>query len=257
MKIQIKKPITPSQRNLVKIKSNISKKPALLKNQFRNLKNYAGRNNSGKITVFHQGGGCKKRYRKIDFYRTDDSTAIITSVEYDPYRTAYIASSYNYLRKSYSYIIAPAGIKVGDIIKSGPNSEIKLGHSLPLSKIPVGSLLYNVALKPNKQSKISRSAGTFSFLIEKLADESRIKINSNTYKRIPVDCYASLGTVSNELHFVQTLGKAGRSRWLNTRPTVRGVAMNPVDHPHGGGEGKKSGKNLTPWGKHNFTKSKR
>lgn len=251
MKLKIIKPTTPSQRNLIKITNKTLEKIPLLKAKMRGLKNSTGRNNSGKITSFHKGGGHKQRYRYIDFARTYNSTGIVTGIEYDPNRTAHIASIFDFVSKSYSYIIAPEKLAIGDIIKSGSNAEPKLGHSLSIAKIPVGSLIYNVSLKLNKPAQISRSAGTFSYLIEKTSKYGRLKISSGEQRTVSIDCYASIGTVSNELHFLITLGKAGRSRWLNKRPTVRGVAMNPIDHPHGGGEGRKSGKNLTPWGKSN------
>ena len=252
MKFQIVKPTTPSQRNLIKIKNlNLKKKP-LLKKSVKGLKNSTGRNNFGKITVYHKGGGHKQRYRNIDFKRTNNIVSVVSSIEYDPNRTAHIASIYDFFSKQYSYIIAPEKLSIGDIVKSGSNGESKLGHSLPISKIPVGSFIYNVSTKHNKRGKISRSAGTFSYLIEKTARYAKIKVSSGEQKIIPLNCHASIGTVSNELHFLTNIGKAGRSRWLNKRPKVRGVAMNPVDHPHGGGEGKKSGKNLTPWGKPNM-----
>lgn len=251
MKLQIVKPITPSQRNLIKINYKTLKKQPLLKKMLKGLKNSSGRNNTGKITVFNKGGGHKQKYRKIDFYRRSDSIAIVCSIEYDPNRTSHIASIYNYITNQYSYIIAPENLKIGNIVKSGSNAEPKLGHSLPIAKIPVGSLIYNISPKLNKPAQISRAAGTFSYLIEKTAKYGRLKLSSSEQRLLSINCCATIGTVSNELHFLTTLGKAGRSRWLNKRPKVRGVAMNPIDHPHGGGEGRKSGKNLTPWGKSN------
>lgn len=252
MKFQTIRPTTASQRNLIKIKNTNLRKTPLLKFFLKGLTNSTGRNHSGKITVYHKGGGHKQKYRLVDFKRVSDDTSIVCSIEYDPNRTSFIASLYNYTTKKYSYIISPENLITGDIIKSGSNAEARLGHSLPISKIPVGSLLYNISQKSNKYGQISRSAGTFSQLIEKTSKEGKIKISSGEYKVLSINCYASIGTVSNEFHFLTTLGKAGRSRWLNRRPTVRGVAMNPVDHPHGGGEGRKSGKNLTPWGVFNF-----
>lgn len=245
------KPTTSSRRHLIKINhKNLGKAP-LLKKQIKGFNNSSGRNNTGRITVYNKGGGHKQRYRKINFFRSSNTIGIVTSIEYDPNRTAHIASVYEYSKNEYEYIIAPENLKVGDIVKSGANAEIKLGHSLPISKIPVGSLIYNVSPKTTGSAQISRSAGTFSHLIEKTSKHGKLKIPSNEQRLLSVDCVASIGTVSNELHFLTTIGKAGRSRWLNKRPKVRGVAMNPVDHPHGGGEGRKSGKNLTPWGKHN------
>ena len=251
MKLKIVNPTTPSQRNLIKITNKTLEKTPLIKTKIKGLKNSTGRNHSGKITSRHKGGGHKQKYRHIDFNRTSNSIGIVTGLEYDPNRTGYIASIFDFVTKSYSYIVAPEELTLGDIVKSGSNAEPKLGHSLPIAKIPVGSLLYNVSSRINKPAQISRSAGTFSYLIEKTPKYCRLKISSGKQIIISINCYASMGVVSNELHFLTTLGKAGRSRWLNKRPTVRGVAMNPVDHPHGGGEGRKSGKNLTPWGKSN------
>ena len=171
------------------------------------------------------------------------------SIEYDPNRKANIAAIFDTYSQKFSYIIAPKNLKIGDIVKSGPNAETKIGHSLPLSKIPVGSFIHNLAPKSKKYGQISRSAGTFSRLTEKTLNSATIELSSGEQRFISVKCYATIGTVSNEFVFLAKMGKAGRSRWLNKRPKVRGVAMNPVDHPHGGGEGKKSGIGRTPWGK--------
>ncbi len=250
MALQIVNPVTPSQRNLVKLKKKNLRKTPLLKSNCLGLKNSSGRNNSGTITSYGKGGGHKQKYRKINFYRKTNSLGIITSIEYDPNRTANIASVYNYLSNEYYYILAPKSISVGDIIKSGSNAEPKIGHSLPISKIPVGSLIHNICPKKNKKAQISRAAGTFSYLIEKTAKTARILISSGEQRFLSTECYATIGIVSNEFKFLTKLGKAGRSRWLNKRSKVRGVAMNPIDHPHGGGEGKTSGGySLTPWGK--------
>jgi large subunit ribosomal protein L2 len=244
-----KKPITPSQRHLILINNNHLNKKPLLKTKIKGFKNSSGRNNTGRITVRHKGGGVKKKYRLINFERNNETTGIITSIEYDPNRNAHIASVYESLTNDFSYIIAPKHLKIGDIVKSGPNIEAKLGYSLPIAKIPVGSFIHNVSPKENKPSQISRSAGAFSQLKEKTLTSAKIELSSGEQRIISPKCYATIGIVSNELTFLSQLGKAGRSRWLNIRPTVRGVAMNPVDHPHGGGEGKKSGKGKTPWGK--------
>jgi large subunit ribosomal protein L2 len=246
------KPRTTSQRNLIKINYNnvISKKP-LLKYKIIGTKTSSGRNNTGKITISHKGGGHKKRYRKVEFMREKSKIEIITSIEYDPNRNSFIASSYDFISKSYQYILSPKNLKVGDIIKSGFIAEIKVGHSLPISKIPVGSLIHNISKTRMKKAQISRSAGSFSRLIEKTSKYGRILLNSGKQKLIPIKCFATLGIVSNDFVILATRAKAGRSRWLNQRPTVRGVAMNPIDHPHGGGEGKTSGgrSSVTPWGK--------
>jgi len=252
MKFKIKQPTTSSQRHLIQLNTGsfLNKKP-IIKKKIRKLLISSGRNNSGKITIRHKGGGHKRKFREIDFFRTTTSTGITTSIEYDPNRNSYIASIYDPVQTKFFYILAPKNLKIGDIIKSGPNAEIKMGHSLPISNIPIGSYVYNISLKPSKQAQISRSAGTFSKIKEKTLEYAVIELNSGENKIISTKCYATIGIVSNELTFLTQLGKAGRARWLNTRPTVRGVAMNPVDHPHGGGEGKKSGKNKTPWGKFN------
>lgn len=249
MAIKNQKPHTPSQRNLIQISlKNLRKKP-LIKKKLKGINNSNGRNNFGKITVRHKGGGHKKKYRIIDFYRRNNDIGIICSIEYDPNRNANIASVYSFTQSTFFYIIAPKNIKTGDIVKSGSTAEAKIGNCLPLSEIPVGSLIHNVSVTSLKLSQISRAAGTFSKLKEKLLNSVKIELSSGKHKIISSKCYATIGIVSNEYSFLTQLGKAGRSRWLNIRPTVRGVAMNPVDHPHGGGEGKKSGKGKTPWGK--------
>lgn len=249
MILKTKKPITPSQRHLVQLsRENLSKKP-LLKKHIKGLKNSNGRNNSGIITVHHKGGGHKQKYRTLDFFRINPSTGIICSIEYDPNRNTNIAAMFDTFTQKFSYIIAPKNIKIGDIVKSGPNAETKIGHSLPISKIPVGSYIHNISPKSKKYAQISRSAGTFSKLMEKTLDYAKIELSSGEQRLVSVKCYATIGIVSNEFAFLTRMGKAGHGRWLNKRPTVRGVAMNPVDHPHGGGEGKKSGAGRTPWGK--------
>lgn len=245
------KPVTPSQRNLIRIKNEDTNKVSLLKSKIIGLKNKAGKNNSGKITVYHKGNGVKKKYKKIDFLRKKDSKGIVLSIEYDPNRNTKIAAIFDYINKNFYYIIAPKNLKVGNIIKSGKYAEIKTGHSMSLEKIPVGTFIHNVSNKNNKKATLSRSAGTFIQLLEKTKTYARIKLPSKKQILITLDCIATIGTVSNELNILTNIGKAGRNRWLNKRPTVRGVAMNPVDHPHGGGEGKTSGgrTSVTPWGK--------
>ena len=222
------------------LKKNLSNNP-FIKNMICGQKNNAGKNNSGKITIQHKGGGHKKKYRKINFMRDQNSIGIVIGREYDPYRTAFIASIYDFLNFNYFYIIAPKNLRIGDIVKSGLNAEIKIGHTLTLTKIPIGSFIHNISLKINKKARFSRSAGTSSQLIEKNSKYCRIILSSGKQKNIPSMCCATIGTVSNEFSFFSRINKAGRNRWLNKRPTVRGVAMNPIDHPHGGGEGKTSG----------------
>lgn len=249
MKFKNQKPFTPAQRHLIQLNTeHLSKKP-LIKKKIKGLITSSGRNNSGKITVRHKGGGHKRKYRQIEFNRKFESTGVTCGIEYDPNRNANIASIYNFNSNKFFYILAPKNLKTGDIIKSGSNIKAKLGNSLPLSEIPIGSLIHNISKTPSKQSQISRSAGTFSRLKEKTLNYAKIELSSGEHIIISTKCYATIGIVSNELSALTRKGKAGRSRWLNKRPTVRGVAMNPVDHPHGGGEGKKSGKGKTPWGK--------
>lgn len=251
MKLKFLKPTTSSQRQVIRLnKKNLTKQP-LLKTKLKGFKNQAGKNNSGKITVFHKGNGHKKKFRKINFNRTSESTGIICSIEYDPNRSANIASVYNFSEKKFFYMIAPINLTVGNIVKSGIKAESNNGNSLPLSEISEGNLVHNVSTKQFKPAQISRAAGTFSIIEEKTLKKVRLKLTSGERKLIPLNSYATIGIVSNEFSFLTQRGKAGKSRWLNKRPTVRGVAMNPVDHPHGGGEGKKSGKNVSPWGKTN------
>ena len=249
MKLINKKPVTPSQRNLIQLSTKHLRKKPLLKQKIKNLIRDNGRNNSGKITVRNKGGGHKKKYRTINFYRTNLSIGITCSIEYDPNRSSNIASIYDLTKGSFFYILAPKNLKVGDIVKSGQGAEPKVGHALPLADIPVGSFIHNISLKHLRPAQISRSAGAFSRLKEKTLRHAKIETSSGDLKLLSPKCYATIGIVSNELASLTNLGKAGQSRWLNKRPTVRGVAMNPVDHPHGGGEGKKSGKGKTPWGK--------
>lgn len=244
-------PVTPSLRNLIQLKKTHLIKQPLLKKKIKGINQSTGKNFSGKITVFSKGGGHKKKYRNINFKRIYNTTNIVTSIEYDPFRSANIASVFDIFRKEFCYILAPKGLKVGDIIKSGLTAEIKNGHSLPISKIPIGSLIHNINPKIHSNSQLSRAAGTFSQLIEKTTNFCKIKLSSGEHRILSINCFATIGIVSNEMLILTTLGKAGRSRWLNKRPKVRGVAKNPIDHPHGGGEGKSSGgrSSVTPWGK--------
>lgn len=228
-----------------------NKKNLLIKSKIKGLINSSGRNNKGRITSYHKGGGHKKRYREINFNRINASKGIVCSIEYDPNRNSNIASIYDNYNNFFYYIIAPKNLNLGDIVESGNNVEPKLGNSLPIEKIPVGSYIHNISPKISKESQISRSAGSFSKLKEKTLKQAIIELSSGEQRYISTKCFATIGIVSNENTFLKKSYKAGQSRWLNKRPTVRGVAMNPVDHPHGGGEGKKSGLNKTPWGKNN------
>jgi large subunit ribosomal protein L2 len=251
--LQKAKPTTTSRRHLIKLNNkglNLSKKP-LLKNLIIGKKNSNGRNHSGKITIFHKGGGVKKKYRKISFDRKNSSTAIVCTIEHDPNRNTYISSIFDFINKIFFYILTPQNLKVGDIVRSGLKIEPNLGNSLPISNIPIGTPIHNVSPTLFSSGQISRSAGTFSIIKEKTEQYSVIELSSGEQRYLPSKCFASIGEISKELYFLTRFGKAGQSRWCNKRPTVRGVAMNPVDHPHGGGEGKKSGRSLTPWGKPN------
>jgi len=230
-----------TQKKLTNLSKKKLNKIPLIKNIIIGKKNVSGRNNSGKITVYHKGGGHKKKFRKIDFFRNTDSIGIVTSLEYDPYRTAFIASVYDFLNRRYFFMLAPKNLNIGDIVKSGFSAEIKIGHALTLLKIPIGSFIHNISLRENRKAQFTRSAGTTAQLIEKTPKYCRVILSSGVQKLIPPACYATIGIVSNEFSFLKKINKAGRNRWLNRRPTVRGVAMNPVDHPHGGGEGKSSG----------------
>jgi len=253
MFLQKLKPTTASQRQLIKLNSKslkLSKKP-LLKSKIVGKKKSSGRNNSGKITVFHKGNGVKTNYRRISFDRSYNSIGIVCTIEHDPNRNCYISSVFDFVSKKFYYILTPQNLIIGNIVKSGLKIEPNLGCSLPLIDTPIGTAIHNISPKSNSYGKISRSAGTFSIVKEKTKHHCLIELSSGKQKYVSSKCFCTIGKVSKELYFLTQLGKAGRSRWLNKRPTVRGVAMNPVDHPHGGGEGRKSGHSLTPWGKPN------
>ncbi len=215
------------------------------------LNKQAGRNNQGRITVRHRGGGHKRRYRLIDFKRDKDGIpAKVATVEYDPNRSAHIALLH-YVDGEKRYIVAPNGLKVGATVMSGPAADIVVGNALPLRNIPVGTVLHNIELKPGKGAQMVRSAGVSAQLMAKEGDFALIRLPSGEVRRVHVICKATIGQVGNIEHENVTVGKAGRSRWMGKRPTVRGVVMNPVDHPHGGGEGRAPiGRKspLTPWG---------
>ena len=249
-KLKNHKPITSSTRNFICL-NTLTVNKSLLKKKITGLKNSTGTGYQGKIISRHRGGGHKKKYRTLNFYRTTNNISIVLSIEYDPFRSGNIASIYNFSDKTYCYILAPENLIPGNIIKSGNFAESKNGHSLPLSKIPLGSFIHNVSVKKFKKSQISRSAGTYSIVLEKNFKHARILQSSGEQKYIPLNSFATIGIVSNKDKKLTNKSKAGRSRWLNNRPKVRGVAMNPVDHPHGGGEGKTSGGRtaVSPWGK--------
>jgi large subunit ribosomal protein L2 len=209
-----------------------------------------GRNNRGRITTRHQGGGHKRRYRVIDFKRQkDDVPAKVAAIEYDPNRSARIALLH-YADGAKSYILAPARLRVGATVESGPRADIRPGNALPLANIPTGTLVHNVELKPGKGGQLARSAGSGVQLVAKDEGYGVLRLPSGEMRRVPLACRATIGQVGNVDHENVTGGKAGRSRWQGKRPAVRGSAMNPVDHPHGGGEGKSKGGRhpVTPWG---------
>lgn len=252
MELKRFKPVTPSQRNLIRLNKSLLSKGPLLKKEVCQIKKVSGRNSKGQVIVRHKGGGHKKSYRKIDFLRKRSNIGIVTSIEYDPYRNSNIVAIFDFVKKEYYYRLQPKHLEVGAIIQSGANAKPLNGHTLTLSKIPVGSLLHNIELNKNKGAILTRAAGTCSALIEKSSTLCKIRLSSGEIKIVSTQCLATIGVVSNNSISLTRLGKAGRSRWLNIRPTVRGVAMNPVDHPHGGGEGKTSGgrkSSVTPWGK--------
>lgn len=210
-----------------------------------------GRNNTGHMTVRHRGGGHKRRYRVIDFKRDKIGVqAHVAAIEYDPNRSAYIALLH-YVDGEKRYIIAPQKIKIGDRVLSGAHADIKPGNSLKIKHIPVGQVIHNIELRPGKGAQMARSAGTWAQLVAKGEKYGQIRLPSGEIRRVLLECRATIGAVSNPDHENRNLGKAGRRRWMGRRPHVRGVAMNPVDHPHGGGEGRTSGGRhpVTPWGR--------
>lgn len=250
MAIVVLKPTSPGRRGTVKVlRKGLHKgKPfeALVEKKTKS----GGRNNNGRITTRHRGGGHKQRYRIIDFKRNKDQIAAkVERIEYDPNRTAYIALIC-YADGERSYIIAPKGLEAGMSVQSGNNAPIKPGNTLPLSNIPLGSIIHCVEMKPGKGAQLARSAGTSIQLVAREAQYATLRLRSGEMRKVPVVCRATLGEVSNSEHNLEKLGKAGATRWRGVRPTVRGVAMNPVDHPHGGGEGKTSGGRhpVSPWG---------
>ncbi len=243
-------PTTPSQRELVQVDKSDLWKGKPYKSLTKGKINTGGRNNTGRITSWHRGGGHKRLYRFIDFKRSVEGEAVIERLEYDPNRTAFIALL-AHTDGSKSYILAPNNLKVGDKITSGFEADIKIGNCLSLKNIPVGTIIHNVEMKPGKGGQLARSAGTSVSLAGKDSGYAQVKLASGELRLVPLDCRATIGIVSNPDQKNINIGKAGRNRWLGKRPHVRGVAMNPIDHPHGGGEGKTSGGRhpVTPWGK--------
>jgi large subunit ribosomal protein L2 len=245
------KPITPSMRQLVIVDRTGLWKGKPVKALTSGKAESGGRNNHGRITAHHRGGGHKRRLRLVDFKRRKfDMPATVERLEYDPNRSAFIALV-KYADGELSYILAPQRLKAGDQIVSGERVDIKPGNAMPLANIPVGTIVHNVELKRGRGGQLARSAGTYAQLVGKDAGYAQIKLNSGELRIVPGDCLATIGAVSNPDNQNTVVGKAGRKRWLGRRPVVRGVVMNPVDHPRGGGEGKTSGGRhpVTPWGK--------
>lgn len=244
------KPTSPGRRFVVRVVNPDLHKGAPYQPLLAKKSKTGGRNNAGRITTRHKGGGHKQHYRIIDFKRVKDGIpAKVERLEYDPNRSAYLALLL-YADGSRTYIIAPKNVSKGDSIISGEDAPIKSGNCLPLRNIPVGSLIHCVELKPGKGAQMIRSAGGSCQLVAREGTYATLRLRSGEMRKVLVDCRATLGEVSNSEHNLRSLGKAGASRWRGVRPTVRGVAMNPVDHPHGGGEGRTSGGRhpVSPWG---------
>jgi len=244
------KPTSPGRRFVVKVVNPDLHKGAPHAPLLEKKSKSGGRNNNGRITTRHIGGGHKQHYRLVDFKRNKDGIpAKVERLEYDPNRSANIALVL-YADGERKYIIAPKGMKAGDQIQSGQDAAIKSGNSLPLRNIPVGTTVHCVEMKPGKGAQIARSAGTYVQLIARDSSYATLRLRSGEMRKVLSDCRATVGEVGNAEHMLRSLGKAGASRWRGIRPTVRGVAMNPVDHPHGGGEGRTSGGRhpVSPWG---------
>ena len=253
MSIKIYKPRTPGTRGMTTLNYRellSGHKPE--KSLMRGAKSRGGRNSFGRITTRHQGGGHKRSYRLVDFkFDKKDIPAKIASIEYDPFRSAFIGLAV-YRDGEKRYVVLPQKVKVGDLFVVSENAPIKTANRLPLGKMPVGAFVYNIELKPGAGAKMARSAGNYAEVIAQDAGYTHLKLPSSEVRRIIGTAWASIGEVSNEEHRLVNIGKAGRSRWLGVRPTVRGTAMNPVDHPHGGGEGRQGRgrrRAISMWGK--------
>jgi large subunit ribosomal protein L2 len=251
MALKSYKPTTPSQRTLVLVDRSELWKGKPVKSLTEGLSKKGGRNNQGRITLRRRGGGHKRRYRVIDFKRRKaDMPATVERLEYDPNRSAFIALL-RYEDDELSYILAPQRLQAGDKIISGEQTDVKPGNAMPMKSIPVGTVIHNIEMKPGKGGQLARAAGTYAQLLGKDAGYALLRLSSGEQRMVRAECMATIGAVSNPDQKNISLGKAGRSRWLGQRPKVRGVVMNPVDHPHGGGEGRTSGGRhpVTPWGK--------
>lgn len=251
MSLKHYKPVNSSQRGLILIDRSELWKGAPVKSLTEGLRKTGGRNHDGRITTRHIGGGHKRRYRLIDFKRTKrDMEAVVERLEYDPNRTSFIALV-KYADGEQSYILAPQRLQAGAKIVSAEKADIKPGNAMPLKNMPVGTIIHNVEMKPGKGGQLARSAGTYIQLVGRDGVEAILKLSSGEVRKVNGECMATVGALSNPDQKNINLGKAGRKRWMGVRPTVRGVAMNPIDHPHGGGEGRTSGGRhpCTPWGK--------
>jgi large subunit ribosomal protein L2 len=250
MPIVKSKPTSPGRRFVVKVVNRELHKGEPYAPLLEKKSKSGGRNNAGRITTRHIGGGHKQHYRVVDFRRNKDGIpATVERIEYDPNRTAYIALVC-YADGERRYIIAPKGLSAGDKIESGNTAAIKVGNTLPIRNIPLGSVVHCVELKPGKGAQVARSAGASAQLVARDGAYASLRLRSGEMRKVLTECRATLGEVSNSEHNLRSLGKAGATRWRGVRPTVRGVAMNPVDHPHGGGEGRTSGGRhpVSPWG---------
>ncbi len=252
MAIRVYKPTSPARRfmSVLTFEEITEKTPE--RSLVTDLRHKAGRNNSGKITVRHQGGGARRKYRIIDFKRTKDGIpATVKAIEYDPNRTCFIALLF-YADGEKRYILAPLGLKVGDTVMSGPSADIKPGNCLPIANIPLGTLIHNIEIKVGKGGQMVRSAGTAAQVMAKEGDYAQIRLPSGEVRKVSMNARATIGQVGNTDHGNVRIGKAGRKRHMGIRPTVRGVVMNPCDHPHGGGEGRSPvgmPAPMSPWGK--------
>ena len=252
MAIRVYKPTSPARRFMSVLTFEEVTKKTPERSLVTDLRHKAGRNNQGKITVRHQGGGARRKYRIIDFKRTKDGIpAVVKAIEYDPNRTCFIALLY-YADGEKRYILAPLGLKVGDTVMSGPTADIKPGNCLPIANIPLGTLIHNVEIKVGRGGQMVRSAGTAAQVMAKEGTHAQVRLPSGEVRMVSMNARATVGQVGNTDHSNVRIGKAGRSRHMGIRPSVRGVVMNPCDHPHGGGEGKapigRPGP-VTPWGK--------
>jgi large subunit ribosomal protein L2 len=251
MALKTFKPTTPSQRQLVIVDRSELWKGEPVKALTEGLRKSGGRNNMGRITQRFRGGGAKRRYRVVDFKRTKDGmAATVERLEYDPNRTAFIALV-KYEDGELAYILAPQRLKAGDKVVSGEKVDVKPGNTMPMRSMPIGTIIHNVEMKPGKGGQLARSAGTYCQLVGRDAGYALLRLSSGEVRMVRAECRATIGAVSNPDQQNIVIGKAGRTRWLGHRPSVRGVAMNPIDHPHGGGEGRTSGGRhpVTPWGK--------